>query len=239
MLIAILLLVVTAAAPAVLKSAPLSPQDTEFPYTDGRVFVHVPPHASRIGVLVLHSRGHTAAEPVAQGWSATADRHGFVAIYPERGVSWNAGLCCGTAAADERDDVSWLVGLIANVRARYHLSAIYLAGFSNGGMMVERLVAEEPGISDRFAVWGAAPEMPTPGFWSGVGDLFEGSHDALVPRFGGTVTFDGATTQIRPATDTASWIRLAQLRTHVIAGWGHPPPPAWPELAWAALARAR
>ena len=239
LLIAIVLLVATTAAPVMLGRSRETPQDLSFAYADGAVFVHVPAQADGVGVLVLHSLGHTAAEPVDQGWTATSDRHGFVAIYPERGTSWNAGLCCGSAAADLRDDVSWLAGVVELARAKYHLKTIYLAGFSNGGMMVERLAAERPALSDRFAVWGAAPEMPSPGRWTGTGILFEGNEDFLVPRAGGLVTFDGSTNIFRPAAETQTWLRGAHLRTFIVNGRGHAPPPSWPELAWNALTSAR
>jgi poly(3-hydroxybutyrate) depolymerase len=234
-LLAILLLMALTAAPVALSWSPTKAQEQSFDYQDGSVFVHVPAHASDIGVLVLHSLGHTAIEPVAQGWSATSDRHGFVALYPQRGNSWNAGICCGIAAATSRDDVSWLATIVQMARVKYHLKTIYLAGFSNGGMMVERLVAEQPAISDRFAVWGAAPEMPTPGQWFGVGNLFQGSKDLFVPAAGGVVSFDGVTNRIRPAIATPDFLVGADLRTFVQNGFGHPPPSSWPEMAWAAL----
>src|SRR3954468_18114968 len=94
---------------------------------DGRVLVHVPPNPMRTGVVVLPSYGHLYDEPIAQGWSAAADRHGFVGIYISRDGSWNAGLCCGRGSATDRDDVSWLATRLAEVRARYDLTTIYLA----------------------------------------------------------------------------------------------------------------
>jgi pimeloyl-ACP methyl ester carboxylesterase len=168
LLVAIALLVATVAAPVTPRSRLGTSADVSFTYEDGSVLVHLPAHAARIGVIVLHSFGHTAAEPASQGWSTAADRHRFVALYPERGTSWNAGLCCGSAADEQRDDVSWLAGAITLAQTKYHLQTIYLVGFSNGGMMVERLVAERPELSDRFAVWGAAPEMPSGGHWTRV-----------------------------------------------------------------------
>jgi poly(3-hydroxybutyrate) depolymerase len=235
LLVAIALLVATVAAPVTPRSRLGTSADVSFAYEDGSVLVHLPAHAARIGVIVLHSFGHTAAEPASQGWSTAADRHRFVALYPERGTSWNAGLCCGSAADEQRDDVSWLAGAITLAQTKYHLQTIYLVGFSNGGMMVERLVAERPELSDRFAVWGAAPEMPTGGRWTGTGSLFEGRDDLLVPRTGGVVTFDGETHNFRPASETQSYLIGARLKTFVVSGLGHAPPPSWPEMAWNAL----
>src|SRR3954452_21257102 len=93
----------------------------------GRVLTYVPANPTRTGVVVLPSYGHLNDEPVRQGWSAAADRHGFVAIYISRDGSWNAGVCCGRGAATGRDDVGWLAARIAEVRARYDLTTVYLA----------------------------------------------------------------------------------------------------------------
>ena len=163
--IAALLASCGAAAPVPVQTS----RDDHSVVADGDVIVHVPAHHSDIGVVVLHSLGSSAAEPPEQGWSRLSDSKGFVGIYPERGDSWNAGLCCGAAAAENRNDVVWLARVIAEARSNYGLKTFYLAGFSNGGMMVERLVVERPEVSQCFAVWGAAPEMPKAGDWPGSG----------------------------------------------------------------------
>src|SRR5690349_7694073 len=64
------------------------------PASGGGVLVHLPRKPTRTGVVVLPSYGHLVNEPIAEGWSAASDRHGFVAIYVSRDGSWNAGLCC-------------------------------------------------------------------------------------------------------------------------------------------------
>ena len=220
--------------PSGRASAPIA-HDALFSVGDGQVSVHVPAHPSGIGVVVLHGFLETVAIPVTQGWSASSDRHGFVAIYPGRGDSWNAGLCCDSASAANRDDVSWLVSAINTVRTKYDLKTIDLAGNSNGGMMVERLLAERPLVSNRFAVWAAAPEMPVAGNWTGRGELFAGTGDLVVPRQGGRVVIGGIPALIRPAASTGRWLKGAHLHQTVIPGQSHAPPANWPELAWAAL----
>ena len=226
-------------APTVPSARPSVPRghDDRFIVGDGQVSVHVPAHPTSIGVVVLHGFLETTQTPVSQGWSASADRHGFVAIYPGRGDSWNAGLCCDSASAAKRDDVTWLVSAISIARSRYGLKTIYLAGNSNGGMMVERLLAERPGVSNRFAVWASAPEMPVAGYWTGEGNLFAGTDDLVIRRQGGRVAIGGILSSIRPASSTGRWLKGAQLRATVIPGQGHAPPADWPELAWAALSR--
>jgi poly(3-hydroxybutyrate) depolymerase len=196
---------------------------------------HVPTNPTTVGVVVLHSYGHTDTEPVRQGWSAASDRYGFVALYPSRSSSWNAGLCCGSAAASGRDDVAWLVALIADAKRRYGLQTIYLAGFSNGGMMAERLVAEHPEVSSRLVTWGAAPEMPWPGPWNGTGILYTGEFDQTVPVDGGVRIIEHQATVMRPGPSTGQWLPGAHLQSVVVPGDRHDPPPDWPDRAWLAL----
>lgn len=238
-LLALLVAACSAHAPPV--PSPRTPvpsaHDDLFSVGDGQVSVHVPAHPTSIGVVVLHGFLETVAIPVTQGWSASSDRHGFVAIYLGRGDSWNAGLCCDSASAAKRDDVSWLVTAIGIARSRYGLKTIYLAGNSNGGMMVERLLAERPSVSNRFAVWAAAPEMPSAGNWSGFGTLFAGTADLVIPRQGGRVVIGGILASIRPAASTGRWLKGAHLRQTLLPGEGHAPPADWPELAWAALSK--
>jgi poly(3-hydroxybutyrate) depolymerase len=199
---------------------------------DGAIAVHIPAGHTRVGVVVLHSLYNGTKELLAQGWSTSSDLHHFVAIYPSRGASWNAGLCCGDAAAADRDDVSWLTSAIQLAQLRYGLTTIYLAGNSNGGMMVERLVDERPWISDRIAVWGGAPEMPVAANWTGIASIYDGVKDKTVPYAGGKVTIAGVPVVIRPALTTGKWLVGAHLKGILVPGVGHVPAPNWPELAW-------
>jgi poly(3-hydroxybutyrate) depolymerase len=212
-------------------------QDAYLTFGDGGVHVHVPAKHGSIGVVVLHSLHHTYTEGIDQGWSKLADEKGFTAIYPGRDGAWNAGLCCAGAATTERDDVSWLTNVINTTKDRYHLKKIYLVGNSNGGMMVERLLAERPYLSDRFAVWASAPEMPTPGRWYGTGIIFDGVKDKTVPRAGGRSYIGGHATIVRPASATKNWLVGANLRQIVVPGAGHVPEPGWPTTAWRELTR--
>jgi polyhydroxybutyrate depolymerase len=83
-------------------------------------------------------------------FSSLADRENFVVLYPNgMGIlgflqHWNAGHCCGKAAADRLDDVGFITAAIEDVCARLKIDRdrIFMTGFSNGGMLVYRFAAE-------------------------------------------------------------------------------------------------
>jgi polyhydroxybutyrate depolymerase len=102
-------------------------------------------------VVVVHGAFDTAAGmEKASGFSRLADRENFFVLYPE-GMNlfgflshWNAGHCCGKAAADGVDDVGFVAAAIERVSQRLPVdrSRIYMVGFSNGGMLTYRFAAE-------------------------------------------------------------------------------------------------
>jgi polyhydroxybutyrate depolymerase len=73
--------------------------------------------------------------------------------------SWNAGGCCGKAAAANVDDVAFLKALVARVDPG-HKHPVYVVGYSNGGRLAYRIACSDPGLFDATAVVKA---MPMPG----------------------------------------------------------------------------
>jgi len=121
----------------------------------------VPPQASGADALPVILNFHGAASNAEQqerysGMDATADRDGFVAVYPNgtgrgtRALTWNAGGCCAYAERNKIDDVSFTRALLDDLATRTHIdrSRVYATGISNGGMMAFRLGVE---ASDRIA----------------------------------------------------------------------------------------
>ena len=138
--------------------------------SSGRAYVlHTPPLLRRVpamaegrpAMIVLHGIKDTPEhfESVA-GFEKYADRDGNLIAYPE-GVreSFNAGLCCGDAAAFGVDDVSFLSDVVSDLRAR-GASRIAVVGFSNGGMMAYRLACERPDLVDTVGVMSGTLEIP-------------------------------------------------------------------------------
>ncbi len=107
-------------------------------------------------VLLLHGGGGNAAQMRQMtGFDAVADRHKFIAVYPEgtginllgkKILTWNAGLCCGASVKKNVDDTGFLAAVIDDVVKTYHADAhrVYATGHSNGGMMSYRLACEVP-----------------------------------------------------------------------------------------------
>lgn len=83
-----------------------------------------------------------------------SDARHFVVAYPDgsRGAlglrsDWNAGRCCGPAAANHVDDVGFVRSLIAELSGNLAVdrNRIYIAGFSDGGRMSYRIGCEMAG----------------------------------------------------------------------------------------------
>ncbi|PWT76239.1 MAG: polyhydroxybutyrate depolymerase [Proteobacteria bacterium] len=117
--------------------------------------VHVPriaTFAPRAVVLNFHGGGGSAANQQSYSrMDATADRHGFLAVYPNgtgrfgtRLLTWNAGTCCGSAQKENVDDVGFARAVIEDLTQRTPIdrNRIYATGLSNGAMMAYRLAAE-------------------------------------------------------------------------------------------------
>jgi len=117
--------------------------------------VHVPPQSFADGafpvILNFHGAGSNAQQ---QEWysamDATADRAGFLAVYPNgtgrgtRALTWNAGGCCAYAERNRVDDVGFTRALLDDLatRVRVDRARVYATGISNGGMMAFRLGVE-------------------------------------------------------------------------------------------------
>jgi polyhydroxybutyrate depolymerase len=120
--------------------------------------VHVPARLTRPAplVVVLHGGGGNGTQVEQQtGFTATADREGFVVAYPDgsgrtRLLTWNAGTCCAYARDQRVDDVGFIRAMLDAVEAEFPVdpARVYVTGFSNGAMMAYRLGCE---LTDRIA----------------------------------------------------------------------------------------
>jgi polyhydroxybutyrate depolymerase len=111
-------------------------------------------------VLNLHGGGGSAEGQInVSQMNTTADKKGFIAIYPDgtgkkligkNFETWNSGTCCGSAEEKGVDDVSFLSKVISDTESRFNVDEkrIFATGYSNGAMMAMRLACEIP---DRLA----------------------------------------------------------------------------------------
>lgn len=147
------------------EAAPLEPGDhsrtLELDGHERTYLVHVPPqydpaHPTSV-VLAFHGGGANAATMVAfSGLSEKADKAGFIAVYPEgsgrlsRMLTFNAGNCCGHAAARDIDDIDFTRRILDDLERVVNVDRrrVFATGMSNGGMMAYRLASE---LSDRIA----------------------------------------------------------------------------------------
>ncbi|MFO7569262.1 MAG: PHB depolymerase family esterase [Smithellaceae bacterium] len=171
--------------------------------------VHVPPSYDLRKplplVVVIHGAFDNASGVEnATGFSELADRESFIVQYPN-GISlfgflqhWNAGHCCGKAAADKVDDVGFIAKAIEDLCSRLNVdrNRIYMVGFSNGGMMAYRFAAERSDLLAAVAPLAASiggrasvnsPEwrIPLPSHQLPVISI-HGMQDEDVPYDGGT-----------------------------------------------------
>lgn len=164
--------------------------------------VHVPPTLPDGPVplvLVLHGAGGTGRQmEQMSGFSAVADREGFIVVYPDglRRV-WNDGRHGERTRRDTVDDVGFLLVLLDRVAAERPIdpARVYATGISNGGFMCHRLANDH---AARFAA--IAPVVA--GITTEVANAFapaapvavyaiQGTDDPLVPYHGGPIGIDG------------------------------------------------
>jgi len=155
------------------------------------------PHHPRPTVLVLHGSLLNAQVTVrAMGFEPLVARGDLVAVYPNAIASqWNDGRPMVAAWNGGVNDVAFLRALVAHL-VRAGISdprRIYVAGYSNGGMMGLRLICEAPELIAAVAGIGAAfpvelaqaCKAPKPTATL----IMNGTADPLVPYAGGALAF--------------------------------------------------
>jgi polyhydroxybutyrate depolymerase len=174
-------------------------RSVEFEQRVRTYLVHVPPgyDPSRPTpvVLAFHGGGTNAKTMVRFcGLSETADRDGFLAVYPNGSgrnpnwLTWNAGDCCAYAMRQNVDDVGFVGALLDDLSGVAHVDPkrVFATGMSNGGMLAYRLASE---LSQRIAAiasvsgpMGTDARRPT----RPVSVLhFHGTSDEFAPYAGG------------------------------------------------------
>jgi polyhydroxybutyrate depolymerase len=182
--------------------------------TERNYLLHVPPsYDAQTPVpllLMLHGRGGDGERISAlTGFSKMADEKNFIVLYPD-GLDnqWNYTRDVPGYNNMTQDDTGFLLALLDEVSSQYSIDEkrIYVAGFSNGGFMTQRLACDAP---ERFAAFasvsaagfGGMPELcQTPSPLSIL--LMHGTLDAVIP-WQGLVRGNGF--MLAPVTDTLAF----------------------------------
>jgi poly(hydroxyalkanoate) depolymerase family esterase len=127
-------------------------------------------------VVVLHGCTQDAAVyDHGSGWSALADRHGFVLLYPEQVRGNNPMLCFNWFQAEDtargRGEAASIAAMVATMQAAHGLdpARTFVTGLSAGGAMTMVMLATYPEV---FAA-GAVLAGVAYGCADSVSDAFE------------------------------------------------------------------
>jgi polyhydroxybutyrate depolymerase len=115
-------------------------------------------------VVLLHGRNMTAAG-IARTSGLLGGERAVVVLPAGYRRSWNAGGCCGAAAAAHVDDVTFLTRLVGQVLADTpdaDRGRVFLAGLSNGGRLAYRMACRRPALFSAVAVVEAVPVESCP-----------------------------------------------------------------------------
>lgn len=139
-------------------------------------------------LIVLHGLYLDPASAEADsGLDRVADAQDIAVVYPAGvGGSWNAGTCCGDAVEGHVDDVGYLIHVIHLVQKLrpLDLTRVYVAGFSNGGMMALRAVCDRPDVFAAAVAVSATLQAPCRGAKPVSALLVNGLRDTTIPYRG-------------------------------------------------------
>lgn len=129
---------------------------------------------------------------------AAADKYGMVLLLPDGYKrTWNAGNCCGPAMEAKVDDVAFVRAAIQAVKSTACIGKgpVFATGFSNGSMLIHRIMVEAPNTFDAIAPVAGGPMLTSYPIRQAVPALFmQGREDERILWDGGE--FDGS---YRPA----------------------------------------
>jgi polyhydroxybutyrate depolymerase len=148
-----------------------------------------PPAAGWPLVIAFHGgQSHPEMMRRFSGLERLADDGRAIVVFPagtgsrEGLFTWNGGICCGEAQAEDSEDVGFTRELVRSLATRYVLDPrrIHATGMSNGAMMAYRVAAEMADVvasiapvAGPMAVASIRPARPVPILhFHGTGDQF-------------------------------------------------------------------
>jgi polyhydroxybutyrate depolymerase len=188
--------------------------------------IHVPPNYDAQTpvplLLMLHGRGGDGERISAlTSFSKMADEKNFIVLYPD-GIDnqWNYVKDVPGYSSMTQDDTGFLLALLNEISGQYSIDEkrVYVAGFSNGGFMTQRLACDAP---ERFAAFAS---VSAAGF-GGMTELCQtplplsflfihGTADGVIP-WQGLVRGNGY--MLTPVTDTLEfWSQYAGCKGEIV-----------------------
>jgi len=190
--------------------------------------MHIPPSYNKAKpvpvVLVFHGGGGDPGTiRYESDMDRTADREGFIVVYPagtnkrlflkDRLLLWNDGRPFKDGSYSKIDDVGFIVALLDDLAALFNVDKkrIYACGYSNGAQFTYRLAKRMNGrIAAIATVAGHRPVKdefdPTPSRPIAIMQ-FSGKEDKLGPYYGGSPPSEAELkTTLKPVEETIkSW----------------------------------
>jgi poly(3-hydroxybutyrate) depolymerase len=138
---------------------------------------------------------------------------------------WNAGDCCGLAAASNINDVGYISSVIANLQSQGLVDGnrVTIVGHSNGAMMAYRFACERPDLVRNVVAISGQLTIPSCSNSSGVRVLqLHGTEDANVPIEGGVGSRSSGVAFMSSAQTAAALQSAgASLQTDFVPGAAH------------------
>lgn len=154
-----------------------------------------------------------------------AEQKNYVLVFPngqngsdhKKGHSyWNADFCCDVAMNSQIDDVAFVTALANHLKQNMSIDAAkaHIVGFSNGGMLTQKIAAEASTGFSSFVSMGAVP-----GYYEGKDKwTYKMSRKVPIMLMHGTkdttIAFNGGTPENNPNRTTLSF--QESLRTWAI-----------------------
>jgi polyhydroxybutyrate depolymerase len=187
--LAVTLLVAPAqAAPSGISATIATPYGGQVRTVNVYVAARVPKQTPVPLLIVLHGLYlDPATAEASSGLDKVADTEDVALAYPSGYQGgWNAGNCCGDAHAANIDDVGFLVHIIHLVQELrpIDLDRVYLAGFSNGGMMALKAVCDRPDVFAAAVSMSGTLQTPCQGRRPVNALMLHGLRDTTIPYAG-------------------------------------------------------
>jgi polyhydroxybutyrate depolymerase len=216
--LAVVVLVAPAqAAPSGISATIATPYGGQLRTVNVYVAGRVPTQTPVPLLIVLHGLYlDPATAEASSGLDRIADTQDVALAYPSGYQGgWNAGNCCSDAHRSRIDDVGFLVHVIHLVQELrpIDLDRVYLAGFSNGGMMALKAVCDRPDVFAGAVSVAGSLQAPCQGRRPVSAMIIHGQRDTTVPYEGERMSkFLGV-----PVTSVAESTARLTTRSHCTA----------------------